>query len=96
MGDIRKFRRSIVHNSNKSIYPISSYAVFTWFDKNEEIYIDSDKFYEMVQKVIEFFSGLTQEELKKYFIKNVNTEWVGVGHARPTRFSAVLRAVQIS
>ena len=50
-GDIRHLRRSIIHNGGYALQELENSEVLRWFQKGEHIYIDNEKFRQLVEEV---------------------------------------------
>jgi len=58
MGDIRLLRRSIIHHAGIALKDVEKCEIFTWFKENDFIYIDENKFEEMVLKIKEMLNTM--------------------------------------
>lgn len=51
MGDLNKFRRSIIHNKSFGVPEIKKCEVFAWFQPEEAIVINENRFKEILDKI---------------------------------------------
>lgn len=57
-GDLRRLRRSIIHNRGIAIPEVRRCEVFRWFQPGEEIFLDRDRFEEILDAVLECIAQL--------------------------------------
>ena len=64
MGDIRLLRRSIIHHQGIALKEIESCKVLKWFFEGDEIFIDKEKFYEIIYHIKIFITLLKSDIVK--------------------------------
>ncbi|TBW57980.1 hypothetical protein EZI54_05895 [Marinobacter halodurans] len=62
MGDLRRYRQSILHHNGKALKGIRKCEVLKWYSEGDAIFLDNEKVHEIILQI-------------KKFIQELKTEW---------------------
>ena len=73
MGEINKYRHSIIHNKGKTIREAKDNKILNWFKDGEDIMIDKEKMNIIIVEIISELKKLKDSNGNKLLTKNIFT-----------------------